>query len=125
MLKLGDILGKSLNAPVYKLLGGPTREQIRLYAHVHPVGERTPAGFAAGARQRVEQGFTAMKTTVDHLGLARSRGQGTDPRYRQLFREGEALTNRMVDAAREFMGAIRDAVDQYFAKVQGRQGLRT
>jgi len=105
-----DILGKSLNAPIYKLLGGPTRERIRLYAHVHPVGERTPAGFAAGARQRVEQGYTAMKTTVDHLGLARSRGEGSDPRYRQLFREGEALTNRMVDAAREFIGAIRDTV---------------
>ena len=45
-----DILGKSLNAPVYKLLGGAYRDRIRLYAHVHPEGERTPAGFAAGAR---------------------------------------------------------------------------
>ena len=110
-LCLWDILGKSLGAPVYKLLGGPTRERIRLYAHVHPAGgERTPAGFAAGARQRVDQGFTALKTTVDHLGLARSRGAGQDPRLRHVFREGEALSNRIVDAARAFLGAIRDAV---------------
>jgi galactonate dehydratase len=107
---LWDILGKSLNAPVYKLLGGPTRERVRLYAHVHPVGERTPAGFAEGAKQRVGHGYTALKTTVDHLGLARSRGEGNDPRLRHVFREGEALSNRIVDAAREFLGAIRDAV---------------
>ena len=106
-----DILGKSLNAPIYKLLGGPTRERIRVYAHVYPEGgERTPAGFAAGAQQRVAQGYTALKTTIDHLGLARSRGEGNDPRLRQVFREGEALTNRLVDAARAFLGAIRDAV---------------
>jgi galactonate dehydratase len=106
-----DILGKSLNAPIYKLLGGPTRERVRLYAHVYPVnGERTPAAFAAGGRQRVEQGYTALKTTVDHLGLAHSRGAGPDPRLRMVFREGEALSNRIIDAAREFLGAIRDAV---------------
>jgi galactonate dehydratase len=58
----------------------------------------------------VEQGYTAIKTTVDHLGLARSRGEGEDPRLRQVFREGEALSNRIVYAAREFLGAIRDAV---------------
>jgi galactonate dehydratase len=106
-----DILGKSLGAPIYKLLGGPTRERIRLYGHVYPLnGERTPAGFAAGARQRVEQGYTAIKTTVDHLGLARSRGEGEDKRIRHVFREGEAVSNRIIDAAREFLGAIRDEV---------------
>jgi L-alanine-DL-glutamate epimerase-like enolase superfamily enzyme len=40
-----DILGKSLNAPIFKLLGGPTRERVRLYAHVYPEGsECTPPG---------------------------------------------------------------------------------
>jgi galactonate dehydratase len=106
-----DILGKSLNAPIYKLLGGPTRERVRLYAHVNPEdGQCTPEGFAAGARRRVAQGYTAVKTTVDHLGLARSRGAGEDTQLRQVFREGEALSNRIVDAARAFLGAIRDAI---------------
>lgn len=105
-----DILGKSLNAPVYKLMGGPFRDTIRLYAHVYPEGEKTPAGFAAGAKERVAAGYTALKTTVDHLGLARSRGAGDDPRQRQVFREGEAVSNRLIDSAREFIGAIRDAV---------------
>ena len=106
-----DILGKSLGAPIHKLLGGPTRERVRLYAHVNPKGEeRTPAGFAACASALVADGYTALKTTVDHLGLADSRGEGRDPRLRKVFREGEALSNRIVDAAREFLGAIRDAV---------------
>jgi galactonate dehydratase len=106
-----DILGKSLGAPIYKLLGGPTRERVRLYAHVHPAdGEPTPDAFAAAARGRVAEGYTALKTTVDHLGLAHSRGEGEDPRLRQVFREGEALSNRIVDTARLFLGAIRDAV---------------
>jgi len=82
-----DILGKSLNAPIYKLLGGPTREKVRLYAHDSPEGgEQTPEGFAAGARRRVEQGYTAIKTTVDHLGLAHSRGEKRAPWLRQVFR---------------------------------------
>lgn len=105
-----DILGKSLGAPIHALLGGAYRDRIRLYAHVHPESERTPAGFAAGAKARVRQGYGALKTTVDHLGLARSRGAGEDPRVRHVFREGEAVSNRLIDAARAFIGAIRDAV---------------
>src|SRR6476619_2225380 len=31
---LWDILGKSLNVPVYKLLGGAVREKVRMYTHL-------------------------------------------------------------------------------------------
>ena len=76
-----DVLGKSLNAPVYKLLGGAYRDRIRLYAHVHPEGE---AHAGRLRRRRAESGSSrataALKTTVDHLGLARSRGAGEDQR---------------------------------------------
>lgn len=106
-----DILGKSLGVPIHKLLGGPTRDRVRLYAHVYPVdGERTPAGFAAGAEARIVDGYTALKTTVDHLGLVDSRGEGHDLWMRQVFREGESVSNRRIDATREVLGAIRDAV---------------
>ena len=56
-----DILGKSLNAPVWQLLGGACRDRIRMYAHC---GGGTPEEAAANARARVEQGFTALKTGV-------------------------------------------------------------
>src|SRR4051794_38072048 len=31
---LWDILGKSLNVPVYKLLGGAVRDKVRMYTHL-------------------------------------------------------------------------------------------
>jgi len=56
-----DILGKSLRAPVYQLLGGACRDRIRIYAHV---GGRTPEECSRNAVSKVEQGFTALKTVV-------------------------------------------------------------
>ena len=50
---LWDIKGKALGVPVYELLGGPTRDRIRVYAHA-----RTPEAV----RQKRGEGFTAFKT---------------------------------------------------------------
>ncbi len=52
---LWDIKGKALGVPVYELLGGPTRDRVRVYAHVS-----TPDGI----REKLAQGFTAFKTGV-------------------------------------------------------------
>lgn len=49
---LWDIKGKLLGVPVYELLGGPTRERIRVYAHA-----RTPEDI----KKRKAEGFTAFK----------------------------------------------------------------
>src|SRR5437867_12560341 len=50
---LWDIKGKALGVPVYELLGGPTRQKIRVYAHAS-----TPEEI----KRRRAQGFTAFKT---------------------------------------------------------------
>jgi galactonate dehydratase len=50
---LWDIKGKLLGVPVYELLGGPTRNRIRVYAH---------AGTVELVKERRAQGFTAFKT---------------------------------------------------------------
>src|SRR5512136_2432602 len=52
---LWDIKGKALGVPVYELLGGPTRDRVRVYAHAS-----TPAAMKE-ARAR---GFTAFKSGV-------------------------------------------------------------
>src|SRR5438477_13103445 len=50
---LWDIKGKALGVPIYELLGGPTRERVRVYAH---------AGSPAKLKAAKDQGFTAFKT---------------------------------------------------------------
>ena len=72
---LWDIKGKKLGAPVYELLGGPTRRRIRLYTHC---GGPTPEATAERAVALVEQGFTALKfgtarpgETVDERAMIR------------------------------------------------------
>ena len=56
-----DILGKVSGQPVYKLLGGPVRSKIRVYANGWGGGGWDSAALADRASQIVESGFTALK----------------------------------------------------------------
>lgn len=59
---LWDLSGKILGVPVHVLLGGAVRESLPCYANINrATTERTPSGFAASARQAVEQGFRTIK----------------------------------------------------------------
>ena len=57
-MALWDIQGKRLGVPVYQLLGGKVRERIRVYRHI---GSYEPTQIAEQARQRVQEGYTAVK----------------------------------------------------------------
>jgi galactonate dehydratase len=65
-----DILGKSLGVPVYQLIGGAVRDEVRLYDHLgggemHSVYHTLSAEEArAKARESVEAGFDAIKLEV-------------------------------------------------------------
>ena len=70
-LALWDLLGKSLSAPVYRLLGGAFRRRIPVYASA-VCGLRADAPAEAWqelrqqARGFVERGFSAMKIAGGH-----------------------------------------------------------
>ncbi len=64
---LWDIYGKSLNLPVYKLLGGNVRDRVRMYTHLGG-GERNavyhtfdPAPLVDLGHKVIEKGYTALK----------------------------------------------------------------
>jgi galactonate dehydratase len=56
-----DIVGKALDQPVYRLLGGPVRDRIKTYANGWYTVERTPDEFRDAARRVVEKGYRALK----------------------------------------------------------------
>lgn len=89
---LWDIKGKSLNLPVYELLGGPVRERIRVYSWI---GGDRPSDVAAAACEKAAQGYSAIKMN------------GTE--------ELDYLDSyRKIDAAVARVGAIRDALGNDF-----------
>ena len=64
---LWDIKGKALGVPVYDLLGGPVRQQIRMYTHIKKVGAQADfpvETMVETARQLCARGFTALKYSI-------------------------------------------------------------
>lgn len=59
-IALWDIKGKALGVPVYELLGGKTREKVRVYASVMHLTEDNNE-LAKQYQQLQEMGFTAAK----------------------------------------------------------------
>ena len=69
-LALNDLKAKALGVPVYELLGGKVRDDIRAYANgwfdpteddALPVRELTPDDFARRTAELVDDGWRAMK----------------------------------------------------------------
>ncbi len=56
-----DIIGKALNQPVYRLLGGAVRDNIKGYANGWYTGERSADEFHAAAKRVLAKGYKALK----------------------------------------------------------------
>ncbi len=91
-----DILGKVLGVPLWQLMGGKHRPELRVYANGWYKGPRDPVFFAEAAAQVVAMGYTALK--FDPFGAA----------YRFMDRAEERLSRSIVAAVRE---AVGDDVD--------------
>ncbi|MFG1449548.1 MAG: mandelate racemase/muconate lactonizing enzyme family protein [Thermoplasmataceae archaeon] len=91
-----DLIGKSLGAPIYNLLGGEVAKKHRAYANGWYSDCVTPDDFLAKAKKVVSQGFTAMK--FDPFG----------DNYDQLSRKG--LKNA-VDIVSTLRNELGDEVD--------------
>ena len=69
-IALWDIFGKSLDAPVWRLLGGQVRQKVRVYTHLglgdmRAVYEtQTVETLTARARDVLERGYRALKVVI-------------------------------------------------------------
>lgn len=59
-IALWDLKGKRLDAPIYELMGGKTRDRVRCYIHV---GGATKEDLVQDAAEKAREGFTAVRFT--------------------------------------------------------------
>lgn len=86
-----DLIGKACGQPVYKLLGGQARDKLPAYANGWYGGAKTPADYAAKARDVVARGYRGMK--FDPFGTA-----------------WKEMTQEQMDEAEQIVAAVREAV---------------
>ena len=104
---LWDIKGKALGVPVYELLGGPTRDKVRVYAHSSP----------RFVQRHMAQGFTAFKTSPAVKRPARYIETPAAIGYAaEQFAEMRRLAGNDMDIAIDFHGAISPATAKLLIK---------
>jgi L-alanine-DL-glutamate epimerase-like enolase superfamily enzyme len=113
-IALWDIAGKVLDVPVYQLLGGKFRDEVRIYADCH-AGEAfetedgyeayaeeeayTPEAYAAEAARVADLGFTALKFDLDIAS-----DNDPDPYNGRLRNDDVHRKQEIVEAVREEIG---------------------
>jgi galactonate dehydratase len=105
---LWDIKGKALGVPVYELLGGPTRDRVRVYAHASTVEDMKKAQA---------RGFTAFKAGPAKRRPARYiETQGAINYAAERFAELRKAMGPEADIAIDFHGAISPATAKLLIK---------
>jgi len=60
-IALWDIAGKAYNMPIYQMLGGKFRDQIRMYCDTDVDGKDTGKAMGEALKKRMDKGFTFLK----------------------------------------------------------------
>ncbi len=105
---LWDIKGKCLKVPIYEMLGGRIREQVRVYANGWSFRAHSPSDFAREAERVVRDGYTALKFYPLASPAMDEHGRLRHVSRRTLDREAEALALARVKAVRDAIGPTVD-----------------
>lgn len=102
-----DIKGKALDVPVYELLGGKFRDEVRVYSDTQASArsegaseEFTPDAFARAARDVVDQGFESIKFDLDVM----------TPGYPNDDTVARRMDDREIEHKVELVRAVRDEI---------------
>ena len=87
-----DIIGKALDQPVYRLLGGAMRDKIKAYANGWYRVERTTEAWHAAAKEVADMGYRALK--FDPFGSG----------FYEFTREEKLLSIALVEAVYDAVG---------------------
>jgi galactonate dehydratase len=105
---LWDIKGKALGVPVYELLGGPTRDRVRAYAHA-----RSPQQM----KEAIARGFTAFKTGPAKTRPMRYVETPAAVQYSiERFAELRKTVGNDIDIGIDFHGAVSPATAKLLIK---------
>ena len=105
---LWDIKGKALGVPVYELLGGPTRNRVRVYAHA-----RSPELM----KEAMNRGFNAFKTGPAKRRPSRYMETPAQVDYAvERFAELRKAVGNDADIGIDFHGAIGPALAKVLIK---------
>jgi galactonate dehydratase len=112
---LWDLKGKALGIPVYEMLGGQYRKQVRVYANGWSFRSVTPDDFAREAERVVQDGYTALKlyplaTPLDIPATTSQQGIFRHVSLRSIDRNFEELAWARVRAVRDAVGPDIDVL---------------
>jgi L-alanine-DL-glutamate epimerase-like enolase superfamily enzyme len=102
-MALWDLTGKIYGVPVYQFMGGKHRDRIRIYADTPPPHEPTPEGYAARAKQRVDNGIGFVKFDMG-VEIFRKVGLAGGLSGTRLTDRGIAYFCSIVEAVRAAVG---------------------
>jgi L-alanine-DL-glutamate epimerase-like enolase superfamily enzyme len=122
-MALWDLAGKAYGVPVYQLLGGKYRDQVRVYCDT--TTSKDPAEYAKRMQERIDKGYTALKMDIginliqDIPGTVINAPQGDLNPWQHEYRgynltehpfTNVQITDKGIDKLMEFLDVMRSQI---------------
>ena len=122
-MALWDLAGKAYDVPVYQLLGGKYRDQVRVYCDT--TTSTDPVEYAKRMQERIDKGYTALKMDIginlirDIPGTLINAPEGDLKPYQHEYRGYNLtehpftqvqITDKGIDKLMEFLEVMRSQI---------------